>query len=275
MIRSELEFILLILTFLLLSIGSWQDLKTREVADWIWFTMISIGIIIHILQIILLILTKELFIGYVTSLILNFIFALTISLFLTFSGLGGEADRVAFIALGIVSPISQPIFVLNDPIYEIIIESTPRILGIFFNSYLMASLIPLIIFCYNLSNNYLNPDLYLLSSESRWKRLFIRFIGYPRQTQNLINELKEKPWHYDFLEEFNEEVGWYVVFRARLDTPEMDISRKKELVSIIQSKEKDFIWMQPSLPFILILTIGYLTEIFIGNVLLLFMVLLV
>ena len=88
MVGSELNLILLILTFLLLIIGSWQDLKTREVADWIWFTMIGGGIIIHLVQIVLRILEKEPPINYVISVIVNIIFAVTLALFFTFSGLG-------------------------------------------------------------------------------------------------------------------------------------------------------------------------------------------
>ncbi|MFX0122909.1 MAG: A24 family peptidase C-terminal domain-containing protein [Candidatus Hodarchaeota archaeon] len=274
MIGSELNVVLLILTFLLLSIGSWQDLKTREVADWIWLTMIGGGIIIHLLQIILRILEDESPFDYFVPVILNITFAITLALFLTFSGLGGEADRIAFIAIGVASPVSLPFIIFQDQSYEIIVKITPKILNVFFNAYLIAFPAPILIFCYNLIYQRIHPDRYVLSNESKWIKLFIRFIGYPYQTQNLEKELKEKPWHFDFLENFNEDTGWHVEFRTRLESPEADFTRKKQLIALIQSKNKTSIWVQPSLPFILILMLGFFINVLIGNLLLLIMVIL-
>lgn len=274
MIGSELNVVLLILSFFLLSIGSWQDLKTREVADWIWLTMIGGGIIIHLLQIILRILENEPPIDYVVPVFLNIAFAITLALFLTFSGLGGEADRIAFIAIGVASPISLPLIIFQDQSYEILLSITPKILNTFFNAYLIAFPVPLLMFCYNLAYQRLHPDLYVLSTESMWAKLFIRLIGYPHRTQYLEKELIEKPWHFDFLEKFNEETGWCVEFRTRLDTPEADFARKQETLSLIQSENKPSIWVQPSLPFILILMLGFFTDVLVGNLVLLFMVIL-
>ena len=82
----------------------------------------------------------------------------------------------------------------------------------------------------------------------------------------------DKPWHFDFLEDFTDETGWSVLFRVRLDTPEADLRRKQELISSIQITEKQSIWVQPSLPFIFILMLGFFAEILVGNLVLLFMV---
>ncbi|MFX1286194.1 MAG: A24 family peptidase C-terminal domain-containing protein [Promethearchaeota archaeon] len=274
MIGSELNIILLIFAFLFLSIGSWHDIKTREVADWIWLSMIVGGIVIHIFQLILLILAKETILEYFMIWVVNIGFSLGLALFLTFSGLGGEADRIAFIAIGFISPISPPLILFQDPVYEILISITPRILGTFFNAYFIALPIPFLIFGYNVVNQRLYPDLYIISNESMWKRFSIRFIGYPRLTQNLAKELEERPWHIDFLEEFKEEGGWSISFRTRLDTPEADLTRKQNLISLIQITEKRSIWVQPSLPFIFILMLGFFIDILFGNLVLLFMVIL-
>lgn len=274
MFESELNLILLIFTFFLLLIGSWQDLKTREVADWIWLTMIGGGIIIHILQIFLQLLEKKPPTNYVINVILNIAFAITIALFLTFSGLGGEADRIAYIAIGVASPISLPFIIYQDQAYEILIVVTPKILDIFFNAYLMTLPTPILIFFYNFVYQRLHPDHYALTNESIWSKLFIRFIGYPHSTQNLEKEIKEKPWHFDFLEKYIENLGWRLEFRTRLDTPEADFKRKQKLISLIQSENKTTIWIQPSLPFILFLLLGFVTSALLGNLILLFIVIL-
>ena len=274
MFESELNWILLIFTFFLLLIGSWQDLKTREVADWIWLALIGGGIIIHILQIFLRFLEKEPPTNYIISVIFNIAFAITITLFLTFSGLGGEADRIAYIAIGVASPISLPLIIFPDQSYEILITITPRILDIFFNAYLITIPTPILIFFYNLTYQHLHPNLYNLPNESVWSKLFIRFIGYPHCTKNLEKEMKEKPWHFDFLEKYIEDLGWRVEFRTRLDTPEADFKRKQELISLIQSENKTAIWIQPSLPFILFLLLGFVTNALLGNLILLIIVIL-
>jgi len=274
MFESELNWILLIFTFFLLLIGSWQDLKTREVADWIWLALIGGGIIIHILQIFLRFLEKEPLTYYIISVIFNIAFAITIALFLTFSGLGGEADRIAYIAIGVASPISLPLIIFPDQSYEILITITPKILDIFFNAYLITLPTPILIFFYNLAYQYLHPDLYDLPNESVWSKLFIRFIGYPHSTKYLEKEMKEKPWHFDFLEKYIEDLGWRVEFKTRLDTPEADFKRKQELISLIQSENKTAIWIQPSLPFILFLLLGFVTNALLGNLILLIIVIL-
>ncbi|MFX1514814.1 MAG: A24 family peptidase C-terminal domain-containing protein [Promethearchaeota archaeon] len=273
MFESELNGILLILTFFLLLIGSWQDLKTREVTDWIWLIMIGGGIIIHVLQIILR-LQKDSPNDYIVTMILNIVFAITIALFLTFSGLGGEADRIAYVAIAVATPVSLPLFIFPDESYEILITITPKILDIFFNAYLITLPTPILIFLYNLIYQRLHPDFYDLPNESAWSKLFIRFIGYPHNTQNLETEIKDKPWHFDFLEKHIENLGWRVEFRTRLNAPEVDLKRKQEVVSLIRSENKVAIWIQPSFPFILFLLLGFVMNAFIGNLILLIIVIL-
>ena len=79
--------------------------------------------------------------------------------------------------------------------------------------------------------------------------------------------MKINPWHFDFLERFQEETGWQISFRVRLDTPEKDLVRKEEIISHAKSKEKRSIWVQPSLPFIFILMLGYIADFIVGNLL--------
>ncbi len=285
MTSVELNLLLLVLTFLLLAVGAGQDLKSREVADWIWIFMIGGGIIIHIVQFFLLSLNNreyvlmfwipssgqvisisEVAIKYLTSWIINFLFALIISIAFSFLGLLGEADLLAFNAIAIVTPVSNPIFYSN-PVYNRILTIIPRFFGIFCNTYLISILVPLLIFCYNFINQRINPDYYNFLNESWWKKFILRFIGFPRSTQNLDEDLKTKTWHFDFLEEFEEKKGWRISIRVGLDSPEADLERKQNLLSSIRKKGKRFIWIQPSLPFIFILMLGYFTEIFLGNLL--------
>jgi len=272
MVSTELNSLLLVIAIFLLAVGAWQDLKTREVADWIWVSMIGAGILIHILKLLMLMVSNEAAIGYFTTWIINVIFGFTLAFLLTLLSLGGEADRIAFVAIAFISPISKPILGYANPRYELILSIIPRIFGTFCNAYLITLPIPFLIFAYNIINKYRYPDFYDLSNESsRWTRIAIRFIGYPRSTRLLDKELKTKPWHYDFLEEFDEETGWQLAFRVRLDTPDADLVRKQDTISTINFKNKPSIWVQPNLPFIFVLMLAYLLDIFLGNLLFLWM----
>ncbi|MFX0172146.1 MAG: A24 family peptidase C-terminal domain-containing protein [Candidatus Hodarchaeota archaeon] len=272
MVSTELTSVLLVLSVLLLGIGAWQDLKTREVADWIWLSMIGAGILVHGLILLIRMVLGEEVIGYFMPWVINIIFAFILAIFLTILGLGGEADRIAFIAIAVITPISHPLLVFSNPTYELLLSFVPKIFGVFCNAYLITLPIPLLLFLYNILYQFRYPDFYDLSYESsKWRRLSIRFIGYPHSTQFLANDFKQKPWHYDFLEEFDEETGWQMVFRARLDTPEADLARKQKTISTINLKNKDSIWIQPNLPFIFILMFAYLLEIIWGNLLLFWM----
>lgn len=271
----EFNYLLLGLAFFLLGIASWQDFKSREVVDWIWYCMIGGGMLIHAIQVILLIITKESPVDYVNTWVFNFLFAFLLGLFIIFSGLMGEADGFALVAIAMITPVSQPIIAFTDPQYEIVIQFIPRILGTFFNAHLFAISAPLLILCYNLVNKRLNPKLYELPHESLWVRFAIRFVGYPHSTDNLSDEIEKTPWHFDFLEEFKDDSIWKIVFRPMLESPEADIQRKKDLISLLEAKEKKHVWIQPSSPGIFFLTLGFIADIFLGNIIMICMALIV
>jgi hypothetical protein len=275
MISVELNFILLILAFILLGIASIEDFKSREVTEWIWLSMIAGGIIIHVLQLILQIIWKEPINDYLITWILNIILSFGLAVFILYTGLMGEADGIALVAIAVITPFSQPFITIADPQYDIVAKILPRILGTFFNAHLFAISAPLIIFVYNLINQRMNPEFYSLPNESLWTRFVIRFIGYPHPTGNLSAEIEKKPWHYDFLEDFKDESEWKIAFRVWLDTPEADLQRKKDLISIVEKEQKKSIWIQPTSPGIFYLMLGYLADLIFGNIIIILMALII
>ena len=266
MLESSLTLILFSIAFLLLFLGAYQDWKTREIVDWIWIAMIGSGCILHILQIILLLMNNLDIQSYLFTWLSNIFIALILAAFLTFSGLGGEADRIAFIAISFVSPVQQPLFSITDPKYDIIFSITPKILGTFFNAYLLAMSVPIALLCYNLIRRNTIREFYTISNQSFIVKIVLFFIGYPRSTQRISEEIEKKPWHFDFLETYDDVSGWKYIFQMRLETPEADLSRKKEIAKKTQIHNKESIWVQPSLPFIVFLLLGFLLETLLGNV---------
>lgn len=270
MISLELTNLSIIFAVTVLLMGSWQDVRSREVIDLIWYLIIAGGVVTHIVQIMLLILAGSPPDHYFFSWLCNIGLGIFLTLFLTVSGLGGEADRIAFLSLAIISPVDLPLVFLNVPKYNLISSITPNILGTFFNAYLITIPVPIFIFLYNLLNQLINRHSYRFNNEGLFSTLFIRFIGYPRSTDNLHTLLELNPWHFDFLENYSEESGWKISFRLQLDTPEADIERKKRVLEKINVTEKAQIWIQPTFPFILLITLGFIINVLWGNIIFLF-----
>ncbi|NHJ00536.1 MAG: hypothetical protein EAX86_00260 [Candidatus Heimdallarchaeota archaeon] len=274
MISIDLTSFSIIFTLAVLFIGSWQDIHSREVTDLIWYILILGGIIIHLFQIRVFLISEIPPDSYIATWISNIGVGIFLVVFLTIFGLGGEADRIAFLVLAIISPINLPIFQVNNPNYSLISSVIPNILGTFFNAYFITLPVPLIIFLFNLFNQIANPKFYNFSHESKLSTFFLRFIGYPKSTVNLETLLEKNPWHFDFLEDYKEESGWFISYRIRLDTPEEDLKRKKRVLKKIQATNKSEVWIQPTFPFILLITLGYTLNVFWGNLIFLFVALL-
>ncbi len=265
-----LNFITIIIAIILLSMAAYQDIKDRMISDWVWICMIVSGSILHILQLLTILNSSNGGQEYLFSVLLNISIALLLGIFLTLSALGGEADRIAFFAIAFVTPLQSPIFSIANPEYAYVFSLLPKILGTFFNAYLLSIPVPISIFLYNLAKKRRKRGDYAYQPNSRWKRIFLYFIGYPKTTTNIVKEIKAKPWHFDFLEDFIEG-EWRIHFQLQLDTPEADLERKLKLAELLENNGKKVVWVQPSLPFIAFIFIGFVTEIFLGNLILSFM----
>jgi len=270
MSEPVLNFLIIIIAILLLGIAAYQDIKTRMVSDWIWICMIGSGCILHVLQLVATLNSSKAGQEYLFSIFLNLIIALSLGIFLTVSALGGEADRIAFFAIVFVTPLQSPIFSIANPEYSYLFSFLPKIIGTFFNAYLLAIPVPIIIFFYNLVQKRRKRVNYTYQHNSRWGSILLHFIGYPKTTTDIMKEINEKPWHFDFLEDFIEG-EWKIRFQIQLDTPEADLERKLKLAKSLEFHKKKAVWVQPSLPFIAFIFIGFTLEILIGNLILSFM----
>ncbi|MHA2033525.1 MAG: A24 family peptidase C-terminal domain-containing protein [Candidatus Kariarchaeaceae archaeon] len=262
-----ISFLMVVIAVILLGIASYHDIKTRMVSDWIWICMIGSGSVLHILQLVTKLNSPNETQEYIFSLGFNLIIALILVTILTLTALGGEADRIAFFAIVFVTPLQHSIFTVVNIEYAHLFSLLPKILGIFFNAYLLAIFVPISILFYNLIQKRRKRVRYNYQRSSRWTQIFLHFIGYPKTTNDIVKEIKEKPWHFDFLEEFIEG-EWYIHFQMQLDTPEADLERKLKIAELLETDEKNFVWVQPSLPFISFIFFGYILEFLVGNLIL-------
>jgi len=110
LLENILNITLCCIVILLLFFASVQDIKAREVVDWIWIVMGLSGISILVVIVIFQLIDGFNIQNFLLNWIWNLIFAIIIVLFLTFTSLGGEADRIAFFVLGLISHNFEPIF---------------------------------------------------------------------------------------------------------------------------------------------------------------------
>ncbi|AKB52491.1 Signal peptidase, type IV - prepilin/preflagellin [Methanosarcina barkeri str. Wiesmoor] len=240
----EILKILFSIPFLLYS--CYSDLNSRRVSNKVWKYMLASGSGFVFYEI----LTGGL--SYLMPLILSGVLVFTAVYLLFQVGAFGGGDAKGLIVLSILFP-SYPVFSFSEKIYPLL--GVPPI-GIFTftvlgNALLMTTLVPLGMFGYNLL--HFSPEMI--------KNPLYMFIGYRTE----ISSLKYKK-HLGLLEKFElDESGSLkkTFVRAGLNfdadqKPELEEYLKKGLIG------KD-IWVTPGLPFMLSITVGFITAVVFGD----------
>jgi len=91
-----------ILCLIMLTISSYEDIKTREVDDKIWIFFIPIGIIITLFEFFL----KFIDFSYLILYFISILIAIIVSIIIYYSKLVGGADSKALITLSFLDPIN-------------------------------------------------------------------------------------------------------------------------------------------------------------------------
>ncbi|MFX1511928.1 MAG: prepilin peptidase [Promethearchaeota archaeon] len=221
----------------------YSDIRIREVDDEVWLVFLAVALPMNLIR---LFLYREegsiLLIG-----LISIILGIFLAFFLVGLGLWGGADGKAFICISLISPL--PI-VSELSLFEKII---PLSLTFFMNAYLLLIPLPLLIFFFNVFRFKSKSSLYRESSSSVFRKFFTLFIGWP---ESLSSIKKRHHWHYDFLEK-KVDLQWKISFGMKLGDPEEDLQRRKDIIIQLDESGRTAAWIQPSLPFLLPMTIGY------------------
>jgi len=241
-----IEIIKILFTIPFLLYSCYSDMKTRSVSNRVWKCMLVFGSVFVF---------YEILIGripYLKALFLSGIIVFC-SVYILFQlGAIGGGDAKGLIVLSILFPL-YPIFHLSGVTYPLL--GLP-IIGIFTftvleNALLMTTLVPLVLFCYNLS--HFSPEML--------KKPFYMFIGYMIDIYSIENKQ-----HLSLLEKF--EVGGRGDIKkkfvwTRLD---FDVNHKPEIEEHIKKKfiGKE-VWVTPGIPFMLSITAGFITAVIFGD----------
>lgn len=238
-----LEFIRISLALAMLIYASLRDLREREVPDSTWILFGLAGLIIDL---------YEVYSGSMTPLILGFaILASTaLSFLIGYLGLFGGADFKALVVLSLLQPYPQRVF---KPLLGAVSQIYP--LTILSNSALLGALSAPLQAFRNLYAAHGGSRLFEgFGSEPFWRKLVVLISG----TKVKMKDVRGPPFHYP-LEALENGV------RRFLSPLRMDDDEALEIFEEFRRAGASEIWVSNTLPFLVFITLGYLTSIFLGD----------
>ncbi len=259
---NVLLWIRIIVAFVPLVYASISDLRTRMVENELtWLIMIIIGTIITIFEALVFQDLRILF-----DLAINVGLSFSIAFLLFYAGLFGGADGKALISLSFLFPRNPLIFLEwgFKPLLPFFF------LTIFSNALLLTVLIPLILALSNLADYLTNKELFNgLENEPFWKKVIVMFIGFR-------TNIPPPPHVYPLLEivEVNGIPTPQLKLFDKISTESEELDDKnlqmiKEFLYENAERKIKKLWVSPAVPFIIPLTLGLLTALIIGDLLLL------
>ncbi len=233
------DYIRTIISVSMLGYASYKDVKTREVHDKVWMIPGALGVVIDIYEIIVGNLT-------VTGALFSIGFMVVLSGILWYFSLFGEADLIAFVALAVIQP--------RVPMFGFI-GYTPLFFSftIIANTAIAGLLTAIYTFAVNIVGSLRGGDLFERYSEaSALKKLVVMATG----RYIPVEALRGPPFEYPM------EVHGELIIRPDLFDDE---AAKKEL-RLLREKSVDMVWVSATLPYIVVLFVGYLISVFYGDV---------
>jgi hypothetical protein len=234
----------------MLGYGSVRDLRTREVHDIVWVAGGGAGLVID---------AAGLFLGYLTlrQLVLSVGFMVGMALVFGYLGLFGGADLLAFVALSIIHPrppvYLQTLWGWTPPFYQFTLLSNAAVMGI---------VTPLLVFARNLGATVGGAPLFDRHGDlSAPRRLALMFTAVNVD----LADARGPPYQYP-LEEPGE--------RVRLRPDIWDDEKAAETFRLLGESGVERVWVSQTLPYLVLITAGYLISAAFGDLLMwLFMLL--
>ncbi len=257
----EVTFIMLLIqmgtVILCLLFGSYMDLRKREVSDIPWIIMAVVGLITTIIYIIF----TENKAKDGTIIGINLGVGIAIGLVLYYTGMMGGADAKAIMALSLNTAIYPFTYELTSLlVYDVV----PPIFNTFFNWLLALVLIyPLPLLFYNIYLKIKKQRLFENTNANFASKFLMMISGYlipvekaKNRTDIVYSEV------YDV-----EEEEWEIKHFMQVPEIEEEEECKAQVETFIQKTNREKIWVKVLPPGIVFLLIGYILNIFLGNIL--------
>ncbi|MFC1803703.1 A24 family peptidase C-terminal domain-containing protein [Thermoproteota archaeon] len=234
-----LDYIRALISITMLGYASYKDMKTREIQDIVWIVPGAVGLLLGV---------YELFLGSISlqGVLFSIGFMVMLSGILWFLRLFGEADLIAFVTLAVIHPRTPVYGFIGDPplFFSFTLIANSAIAGLFTAFYT---------FIVNLLELLRGKDLFdRYSDVSVLRKIAILFTG-----RNMSMErVRGPPFEYPL------EVKGELIIKPDLFDDE---AANKEF-RILREKGANMVWVSATLPYIVVLFVGYLISILYGDV---------
>lgn len=249
----------LVITFAFLLFASWSDLKTHEVSNKVWIFFGPLAFVLALID--------SLGVPVLESLVsfgASFIVITVLAVALFYLGFFGGADAKALICLSLAFP-TYPNEIFPSLGYILPIFT----MSIFNNAIVLSALTALGILIMNVKWKLKTNKAFFrgLETEPLYKRILVLVTGLKIK----ITELEKKPHYYpiESIEELPDgklRRRLQVFVRVLESNDKTSVNKFKELVA--QGKLSDEIWATPAMPFLVLITLGFVAALVFGDVLL-------
>jgi len=234
-----LDYIRALISVSMLGYASYKDVKTREIHDMVWIAPGALGVIID---------AYELYVGDITlqGALLSVGFMVALSGILWYFKLFGEADLIAFVTLVVIQP-RVPLFSYIG--YPPIFFSFTLIA----NSALAGLLTAFFTLAVNLFDAARGGKLFERYSDiSVLRKIGVMFTGRYMP----VGKLRGPPFEYPL------EIKGELIVKPDL----FDDDEANKALRILREKGYDRVWVSATLPYIVVLLVGYLISVLYGDV---------
>jgi preflagellin peptidase FlaK len=247
------EYAAILASLFFFGLGSFFDLKTREVDDRVWLAYGGIGLALTILR---LAVNPSLLILILASIGVTTL----VSIGLFYFGLFGGADAKAIICLGLTLPLPPlgflPILGYVHPFFPVVVAIMGFALSV--SAALWFALTNLLTYSRQRADMFKG-----LEHESKLRKLFAGITGYPAEFSRLRSTFYLYP-----MEEVEQDANgnmrrvFKFFFSAEADRDEM-VAKFNESISELGYEGK--VWVTPGLPMLVFILVGLVVTLVFGD----------
>jgi len=233
----------------MLSIGSYYDLKTREVDDRLWMAFGAAGLFLYAVEYVL---GSGAAAADVQMALISVSLTAAIAIVLYRHGFFGGADAKALVAVSVILPVYYPLMMsfYVHPITGIAVLT---------NAVLFALVMPLYNALSNLVKAARGKRIFEgFEKERVWKKVLACFVGTPSNKQKI---------HHHSVIECSVDEG-IKKFSLRLNYDDDGCGNSGNKSSYSRASTDSQIWLSQNLPFLVFMLAGFLATVLFGDMLL-------
>jgi preflagellin peptidase FlaK len=248
---ETIDLAAIIVTVFFFGVGSYYDLKRREVDDWVWMIYAPIGAVLTAARVILepALLTTSLISIAITALL---------SFGLFYFGLFGGADFKAVVCLGLTLPLPpttiQPLIGYVHPVFP---------LTVVIEGFICEAFAAVWIGVGNLLS-YAREDGRMfegLEHESRLRKASAMILGY----RTTLAKLRSTFYLYPMEQSVKDDAGEHRALKLYVNAETERDEEVKKFCDSAKLTEESKVWVTPGLPMLLFILIGFVLTIILGD----------